>query len=271
MNELQTVEFNILRAFVDICDSLSLKYYMVCGSALGAVKYKGFIPWDDDIDVALPRPDYEVFCERAQELLPENYFVQNYRTDPRCPFFYTKLRDSSTAFIENSVRKIKMNHGVFIDVFPLDGYPADEAGAAELEKTKRRLTLRLSSAFAISKNSKLKTKAFFIAEKLLGCPRRAQGYARRLDGLLSSYPTENSELWCNHGNWQGKREYAPREQYGNGTWATFEGLRVRIPLKYDDYLSQKYGDWRAELPDDRKVGHHNAFILDLNKAYKELI
>jgi hypothetical protein len=74
-------------------------------------------------------------------------------------------------------------------------------------------------------------------------------------------------VWCNHGNWQGKLEYAPRWQYGKGVWATFEGLRVRVPEAADAYLTQKYGDWRADLPDEQKVGHHFYEVCDLEKSY----
>ena len=69
MNELQKIEFDLLKIFVEICQKLNLNYYLVCGTALGAVKYNGFIPWDDDIDVALCREDYEIFCQKAQQLL----------------------------------------------------------------------------------------------------------------------------------------------------------------------------------------------------------
>ena len=89
--------------------------------------------------------------------------------------------------------------------------------------------------------------------------------------MISSYPVENSEVICNHGNWQGKLEYAPREQYGEGIMMEFEGLKVRVPELYDEYLTQKYGDWRADLPEEEKVGHHYYSVCDLNKSYKEYI
>lgn len=269
MNQLQKTELELLRAFINVCLKLNLRYYLVCGSALGAVKYNGFIPWDDDIDVALPRQDYTVFVERAQEYLPNSFFLQNYRTDPEFPCFYCKLRDSRTTFIESSVRHRRMNHGVYIDVFPLDGYPSDSRTAQKLERAKARLNLRLASANAFSKNQKFTTKVFLMAERLLGTHRRTDQYAKKLDDLLSSYPAEKSVLWCNHGNWQGAREYAPVEQYGKGIEAVFEGVSVRIPEKYDAYLTQKYGDWRADLPDEEKIGHHYFAVCDLTRPYTD--
>ena len=77
MTKLQQTEFDLLKTTVDICDKLGITYYLVCGSALGAVKYSGFIPWDDDVDIAMPRLDYKRFCKEAPELLPEYYFLQN--------------------------------------------------------------------------------------------------------------------------------------------------------------------------------------------------
>ena len=102
MTDLQQVEFKLLQAVDIVCKQLNIKYYLICGSALGAVKYSGFIPWDDDLDIGLLRPDYEIFVEKAQELLPNSYFLQNYRTDPAFPQIFSKVRDSNTT--DGSVR-----------------------------------------------------------------------------------------------------------------------------------------------------------------------
>lgn len=267
MTELQKVEFELLKKFVEICEKLNLTYFLVCGTALGSVKYHGFIPWDDDIDVALPREDYKIFCEKAQELLPEYYFVQTYFTDPKYPNFYCKLRDSRTTYIEKSVQNLNMNHGVYIDIFPLDGYPDDNEEANSLEKKKRLLKLQLISAFTINKDQKFVTRIFLILERMIGLHKRSNVIAQKIETLISKWSTEDSELWCNHGNWQGKLEYAPCAQYGKGTWGTFEGLNVRIPEQYDEYLTQKYGDWRADIPEEKKVGHHFYKICDLEHPY----
>jgi lipopolysaccharide cholinephosphotransferase len=85
--------------------------------------------------------------------------------------------------------------------------------------------------------------------------------------LYTKYPPEESELWCNYGNWQGKLEYAPKWHYGEGTWVTFEGLRVRIPENYDAYLTQKYGDWRSDPPLEKQKSHHVSTIIDTEKPY----
>ncbi len=265
MNDLQKTEFDILKEFVRICEELQLTYYLVCGSALGAAKYQGFIPWDDDMDVALPREDYEVFCEKAQAMLPEHLFLQNSRTDKNYPLIFSKIRHSETTYVETPYATTDMHHGVYIDVFPLDGYPKDAAQQQRLEKEKLRYNLTRLCCLDIPRSWKV--TVLVAIQKLCGLHRKPFRFVRRLERCIAQYPLMSSYVWCNHGNWQGRLEYAPREQYGNGSFALFEGLKVRIPEKIDDYLTQKYGDWRADPPEEEQVGHHYYEIMDLQKSY----
>lgn len=271
MNKLQEKEFQILKAVIEICDKLDLKYYLVCGSALGAAKYQGFIPWDDDIDIGLFREDYEKFCMNAQKMLPEYYFLQNNKTDKYFPALYSKVRDSRTTYIEKGVSDLKIHHGVYIDVFPLDGYPDDKKEIWKLELKKEFLKYCLFCVFDKNPDITWKAKALRVVGRGLGLHKRTNQIVGRIDRLITQYPTHNSTLICNHGNWQGRLEYASKEQYGEGYDTEFEGIRVRIPEKYDEYLTQKYGDWRAELAEEKKKGHHAYLVCDLNHSYMEYV
>ena len=270
MNDLQRAEFYLLKIFINICDKLKIHYYLVCGSALGAVKYQGFIPWDDDIDVALCRPDYEIFIKKAPEMLSESLFLQNYHSEPAFPLIYSKLRNSKTTYIESNSSQLKINHGIFIDIFPLDGYPNNVRTQEKLEKKKRILTLLCYSGIDHAMFSSRMQKVYKIMN-IFGVDKHTRYFVSKLDHYLSQWPVENSSIWCNHGNWQGKKEYADRRQYGKGTDAVFEGIKVRIPENYDAYLTQKYGDWRADLPESEKKGHHYYEVCDLSKSYKYYI
>ena len=268
MTELQKKELELLEIFIKICEQLGLQYYLVCGTALGAAKYEGFIPWDDDIDVALPRRDYEEFLKRADEFLSENLFLQNYRTDPFFPHVYTKLRDSSTTYIEKDMAHLNINHGIAIDIFPLDGYPKSKVSRLMLRYRKKFLSWQFYCGLGDEAQPfkvRLRNRVF----RLFGYHKRTAKSLGRLDKLISKYPTHTSEIWCNHGNWQGEREYAPHWHYGNGEIKIFEGIKAVIPENYDAYLTQKYEDWQKELPVNKQKSHHNILIFDTNRSYND--
>lgn len=269
MNELQQKEFEIFKEFIRICDELELTYYLVCGSALGAVKYKGFIPWDDDIDVALPRKHYDIFCQKAQSMLPEHLFLQNHRSDAYYPLIYSKIRNSNTTYIEKSFIEANINHGIFIDIFPLDGYPKDIKIQEKVEKEKRRYLLNRLCCLSIQHT--WKTALLVALQKICGVHKSPAKFVSRLEKYITKFPTDLSDIWCNHGNWQGKLEYASRDQYGKGVFVFFEGLKVRIPEKYNDYLTQKYGDWKSDPPQSEMIGHHYYYICDTRRSYIEYI
>lgn len=269
MNELQRTELDMLRVFVQICEELDLRYYLVCGTALGAAKYQGFIPWDDDVDVGMPRGEYERFLREAPAKLPSHLFLQNYRTDPAFPHVFSKLRNSNTTFLETGMAHLTMNHGIYIDIFPLDGYP--EGKLQQLCFDLRKKVFGWKQYCALRGDPKPKVRIRNQVFRLLGYHKRTAKTLGAMDRMFCSWPPETSPRWCNHGNWQGKQEYAPREQYGAGTKAVFEGLEVRIPENYDAYLTQKYGDWRAELPEDKQRSHHIYLVCDVHRPYTEYL
>ena len=265
MNELQRTEFEILKEFDAVCRKLELPYFLVCGSALGAVKYGGFIPWDDDVDVAMYREDYRRFLREAPSLLPEHLFLQNYDSDPYFPQIFSKLRDSNTTYIEKSVAALPIHHGVYIDIFPLDGFPEGKFRQKWLIFRKRLLASMLLSVCDIPRSG-LATVTYPIF-RALGVTKKTAKVAAVYERVISSYPVDGSKVICNHGNWQGNLEYAPQWHYGKGTEMTFEGLTIQIPKCYDEYLRQKYGDYRQDLPDAEKQGHHYYIMCDCEQPY----
>lgn len=276
MTELQKREYEILRQFIKVCEELNLRYFLVCGSALGAVKYGGFIPWDDDIDVALPRKDYEVFCQKAQKCLPDWCFLQNYHTDAQFHRLGSKLRDSRTTYIETMTDSLDINHGVFIDVFPLDGHWKSKKDASKFHReqhifeAKRRVRLkynRLSGSNILM----IRTNIYYLLYRIFGLYGDTAKAIYRYDKYISSFPTEDSDVWCNHANSTSSLEYASKEQYGDGCWASFEGLKVRVPEDFDAYLTQKYGNWRDDPPLSEQSGHHYYLICDTRRPYTEYI
>ena len=266
MTALQKKSFELLQLFVEICEKWDIPYFLVCGSALGAVKYAGFIPWDDDIDVGLCREDYVRFLSVAPQELPDWCFLQNYKTEANYAYTFSKLRNSNTAFIEERVKKMSMNHGVFLDIFPIDGYPEGWL-EKKLFELKRKVNAWIrDSVYEDFPVAKIRNRNKLL--RIIGVQRKVYQAHEYIEKLYSRYKVQHSELWCNYGNWQGKLEYAPRWHYGDGTWATCEGLRVRIPENYDAYLTQKYGDWRKDPPQEKQKTHHIGTIIDTEKSYR---
>jgi lipopolysaccharide cholinephosphotransferase len=181
------------------------------------------------------------------------------------PHTFSKLRNSNTAFIEKGNAALPINHGICLDIFPLDGHPAGAFQKKVFHLKKRVLTaMRVcvlddrSSKKMILRNTLMKKLGI---HKLLT-------YTQKWNELLyKKYSVETSELWCNYGNWQGKLDYSPRWHYGNGVWANFEGIKVRIPEEYDAYLTQKYGDWRSDPPIEKQRSHHESVVIDTEKSY----
>ena len=123
--QLQLVELDIFKEFLSVCEKLQLRYYVLGGTLLGAVRHQGFIPWDDDIDVGMLREEYDIFLQKAGELLPDYLFLQCVHTEDNYYRNSAKIRHNETAYIETCVKDMDIHHGVFIDIFPLDNYPTN--------------------------------------------------------------------------------------------------------------------------------------------------
>ena len=268
MTPIQEKVFQMLQIFTQICDQLQLKYFLVCGSALGAVKYGGFIPWDDDVDVALFRDDYEYFCRKAPTMLPEQFFLQNFRSDPAFPAIYSKLRNSRTTCIEKSVAALPINHGISLDIFPLDGYPKEKKEQKRLERKKAWLVRKISISCVRPERGK---EAVVKPLRILGFAKHTAQIAAAYTELISAWPVESSDVIANHGNWQGRLEYHEREIYGVGRRGMFEGLPVWLPSDCDAYLRQKYGNYWQNPPLDKQKSHHKCLKLDAEHPYTEYL
>lgn len=263
--ELKAVELEILRQFIKVCDELELRYYVAGGTLLGAVRHKGFIPWDDDIDVCMPREDYEVFLQKGQSLLKDPYFLQTFRTDTEYPANFAKIRNSNTTFIETSVRNCKINHGVYIDIFPLDYYPDSKWKARVLELKKLIYTGRIASVFYTTEKISFKGKLLRLGAKIM-VPTVKRAVSQREELFLSC---KNTGKIANYSGAWGKKEIVPAEWFGAGCTLAFENLAVNAPEQYDKWLTQVYGNYMQPPPVEQQKGHHYADVIDLHRPYTE--
>ena len=262
LQELKIVETELLRQFIRVCKQLNVNYYLLGGTLLGAVRHQGFIPWDDDIDVGMLREDYDKLMREGQALLPEGLFLQNHVTDPDYPHNFGKLRNSRTTFVEYSMKDRAMNHGVYIDIFPLDYYP---------EKNRRwfwfrNMLLRLRITYAFSADILRPVTRLLRVFTLPLLPSLRGAIAKR-ETLFRSV-TSGSRIANHCGAW-GAKEIVPAHWYGEGTDVTFEGLTVRAPKEYASWLTQVYGDYMQLPPEEKRIPHHFVDAFDLEKPYHQ--
>lgn len=259
---LQKLEKEMLVAFISICSKYNLRYFFLGGSCLGAVRHQGFIPWDDDIDVAMPRKDYQTFLQVAQAELPAHLFLQHSISDKNYPLSYAKIRNCNTAFVEASASHISMNHGVFMDIFVLDGYKV-----TKLYQLKRFFNERIVSTVFTRKN-KLPF-VWRVVDFLLKHLFDYRAARDRLNRLYSENDYDNCEMVVNFCGAWGDKEIVPRAYFGQGTPGVFEGLEVVLPAQYDAYLTQLYGDYMTPPPVEKRASHHGTDVIDLTHPYTD--
>ena len=268
MNELKKVELDMLKSFIDICNKLSLTYFVIGGTLLGAVRHEGFIPWDDDIDVGMLREDYDVFIREASKYLPEYYFLQTNITDTEYPYNFAKIRDSRTTFIEYSLKNRNINHGVFIDVFPLDYFPENKLQRRLLMFKHDILKRRIIADFLPNNPNQDKQKSgkAFIGECLLRIIFPNTKKAVTLKEIVIKSTGKSRYLRNFGGAWKDK-EIVKATWFMNSCKLWFEDLEVLAPLDYHDYLTHIYGDYMQLPPVEKRIAHHYTDVIDLNKPY----
>lgn len=265
LQQLKDCERDMLAAFVAVCEKHNIKYTLQGGTLLGAVRHQGFIPWDDDVDVSLPRKEYERFIAVAGKELPSYYFLQTKDTDPEYPNNFAKIRDSRTTFIETSARHLNINHGAYIDIFPIDYYP-DGFRAKIFEIKKKLLTWRINKAFYMPYMSFVSKIATVISCILYPSLR---GAIEKREKLFKSVP-ESGRVVNNSGAWL-EKEIIPGQWLEKTTEMTFEGIRVQASAEYDEWLSYVYGDYMKLPPEKDRKGHHYTDVFDMEKPYTDYL
>lgn len=260
LSALKEQELSILKSFLNVCSQLNLTYYVIGGTLLGAVRHQGFIPWDDDIDIGMPRNHYERFLANGQQYLEDGLFLQTFQTDPEYPANFAKIRLSNTTFVEYSIKDRKINHGVYIDIFPLDFFPDSKRNIFAIKNL--LLSLRISDAFSINA-LKPQTKALRFFTRYL-YPSVSVALAKR-EKLFKS--VTDGKLIANHCGAWGKKEIMPAHWYGKGVPLTFETLEVNAPTCYHEWLTQVYGDYMQLPPPEKRIPHHHVAAFSLKHPY----
>ena len=267
MHKINLVQVEILREVSRVCKELGLIFYMVHGSLLGTVRNGHFVPGDDDIDIAMPREMYDVFISRGQEIIDKNLFIQSEISEPEYSASFAKVRDSRTTYIINTTRNLKINHGVYIDVFPIDNNYPIGINARIYQVKGKVISLRLSN-YTID-NEKIARKIARYAAFAFYPTRK---FAMKQRNVLINSVQTTGFVGLTGG--KTKEQSIPTIWFSTPKEAVFEGIRVYIPEGYDEYLHLIYGDYSKRTLLEGKTDANgkielNAACVDIEKPYTE--
>lgn len=268
IKQLQAVDLAIVKEVIQICDNHNLLYYMIGGTMLGAIRHKGFIPWDDDIDIGMPREDYEKFLEIAPRKFSSHLELVNYKTDPNYQYYITRVRDTTTKLEEIRIGNDSKYTHASIDIFPLDGAPNNVVLRkiyylrVMFHRAMMSLCYRDSIDEARKRSFKERILLFFLKKIPIHKIFNPIKEKNRIDKLMRKYPIEKSnEIGCLMGAYR-TREMVPKVFFGNGEFYKFEDIEMRGPEKYHDFLSLVYGDYMKLPPKESRKTHFK--ILEIN-------
>lgn len=259
MQELQAASLEILKTVTDLCEELNLRYALIYGTLIGAVRHHGFIPWDDDVDIMMPRPDYDKLLQFLSCHKLPNLTLYNRQTCPPYPYMISRISDDR--YILEMENEESVGMGVFIDIYPYDGLgkTKDEAIAFGLkgdrlsslcyQATRKHFAIETTTATV----RKIIKYPVFLVSKLIGkdfFQNKLEKLARVKDYAESEYI--GCIVWL---SW-GEKDIFPRKWFDETIMMRFDQYQFRVPKYYDKVLRHEYGDYMQLPPEKDQIGHH---------------
>lgn len=253
---MKAIELDILKEFHSFCVEHQIHYFISHGTLLGAIRYKGFIPWDDDVDVLVPREDYEKLLSVYPDNIRYHLIAHEKNKDYLYPF--AKLYDTSTHKVENNLDN-GIDHGLAIDIFPLDHWDDDLEKAKQESKRQRKNMFRLGLSKLQKPDSRHPAKRFVKGILMIPCKLRGSAYyvEKLIQGAHKPDQTGSRYMGGKAWNVYGERDILPAEVFEEAIELEFEGERFFAPIGYDAFLTSLYGDYLPEPPVEKRKTHHS--------------
>ena len=272
LHEIKLVQAKSLEIFLyfkQFCEKHNLTYFLCGGACIGAIRHKGFIPWDDDIDMLMFRDDYEKLGSLWEQYADTDRYsysrsnekASQHRTD-------TAIQDNHTTFINYHSRNADINHGLAIEIIPLDGCPK-----SVVKQYKQIFFAMIYSLFSAQRlpdrqGRLLRTISKFLL-RIIKSPRKRYKIWSYAEKQMIKYNIEDcdyiKELVC---GFRSMKRKLPKELFKEVVYVEYEGHKVPVPIGYDTYLKMIFGDYMAYPPEsERKPKHHTVYI-NLDEGYK---
>ena len=269
--ELHQYNLAALKAFASFCEEHNLKWYAIGGTLLGAVRHKGFIPWDDDVDVAMPRADYDKLVSLAKEF-PKPFVLEEYRYNKEFQSYFAKLRSEEIELLETVTEEKDKRRGYLVDIMPLDGTPNNTF----LRKIyfARVMLLRFLCGAANVHTGILTSRPKWEQIVLKMC-RGLRLYKivtvekvyRQMDKVFRKQQVETASYIGTIMGAYKTREIVPAGYFGlkeKPVYLDFEDMKVRAPKQYEPYLTHMYGEYKNLPPEDQRKAHYQGTIIKRN-------
>lgn len=261
LREVQIIELNILKYIDKICKENGLIYFLAGGTLLGAVRHRGFIPWDNDLDISMPRPDYDRFIQLLNEESKKQntpYELLALENDKRycCPFI--KVVDNRTFLKDGDYQKYKGGSmGVFVDVFPIDGLKSNEEHYINQVLKMRNKCINLGLSFAKYDNLNLKEIIKLSMYKFMYAKKNRELLLDRIQDFFRENDFYTSKFVMSTFGLRGEKEVILQEYFANSIKIQFEDSLFPAPIGYKEYLIQMYGDYMKLPPEEKRVVPHD--------------
>jgi lipopolysaccharide cholinephosphotransferase len=254
INKVQSLELEILLDFRRVCDLLNLKYFLFGGTLLGAIRGLGFIPWDDDIDVCMPRTDYEMFMKSGPSLINSKFRVENIFSMPDNDFPYCKIKYIGKKIDCKENQRMRVNHEIWIDIFPIDNIcDSLVKQKSAIKKFQRRSFILCSKCNDIG-NSFVKR---VIKKTIAFLYPVTKGRLKKL--LDTQFLKYNSDKTLNH--CVSACLVFKAEDFSSFCLKKFEGYDFKVPTNYDGVLTHVYGDYMKLPPIEERVNKHKVTLI----------
>lgn len=256
IKKLQQIELELLKKTHEICESLRIKYYLIGGTLLGAVRHGGFIPWDVDIDIAMSRKDYDIFKQYWKNNTSPKYFFQDYTTEKNHTECHAllKLKETEIRYKTHKNDKYQIQHnGIYMDIFPLDFAPDDEKKQVRQAKAIKfwsgLIQAKICRDYGAGKGKYLIKRCLSLMLK----PFPFSLFQKQVEKVMKEYnDTCSNFLVSMASHYSYKKQLMPVQIYGEPKKINFEGMEYYAPNEAIKYLEQLFGDYMKLPPEDTR-------------------